>query len=99
MTRSKPKKGSVCNGCGLCCIEETCAVGIEAFGNSHQICPALYWVNDKFRCGLMDKPFDYIEPESDGDYLSRRIHQFGQEVSAEYYQYLIGADTGCDSED
>lgn len=95
----KPSKGSDCNGCGVCCIAETCAVGLEAFGDSHQVCPALYWSENQFRCGLMQNPFSFISPEQKGEYLNPKIHQFGEKLSAEYYQYLIGANVGCDSED
>jgi len=99
MIPSKPKSGSSCNGCGVCCIAETCAVGLEAFGLSHQVCPALYWEENRFYCGLMTRPFEYIQPEMDGSYLSKAIHGFGEELSASYYQDLIGAAKGCDSAD
>ena len=50
-------------------------------------------------CGLMTRPFEYIQPEMDGNYLSKAIHGFGAELSASYYQDLIGAAKGCDSAD
>ena len=47
----------------------------------------------------MTRPFEYIQPEMDGNYLSKAIHGFGEELSASYYQDLIGAAKGCDSAD
>lgn len=49
----KPKFGSPCNGCGLCCATEICAIGKEAFGDIEGPCPAIKWVDDKFRCGIV----------------------------------------------
>lgn len=48
----KPRFGSPCNGCGYCCISETCKIGIAAFGNVSP-CPAITFDEGKFRCGLV----------------------------------------------
>jgi hypothetical protein len=48
----KPKKGSPCNGCGMCCKEETCKIGIEAFGNVSP-CPALRFIGTRYFCGFV----------------------------------------------
>lgn len=37
----KPKFRAPCNGCGLCCSIELCAVGVLAFPGAQAPCPAL----------------------------------------------------------
>lgn len=38
---SKPRFGTPCNGCGLCCAIELCVVGELAFPGAQAPCPAL----------------------------------------------------------
>lgn len=38
---AKPKYGSACNGCGLCCAIELCVAGKLAFPGASAPCPAL----------------------------------------------------------
>lgn len=37
----KPKRGTACNGCGLCCAVELCVAGEMAFPGASAPCPAL----------------------------------------------------------
>ena len=91
----KPKKNDPCNGCGVCCIASTCAVGREAFGEFHQVCPALRFEGDRFRCGLMDCPEEYL-----GDAELEAATGFDSpEWAAAYFRVKVGADKGCDCED
>lgn len=47
----KPKFGSPCNGCGLCCKMEVCAIGKGVFGaDTPAPCPALIFENKRFWC-------------------------------------------------
>lgn len=40
-----------CRGCGYCCYEATCSLGVNLFGTTHP-CPALIWDGEKYRCKL-----------------------------------------------
>jgi hypothetical protein len=42
----KPKRGSPCNGCGLCCAIELCLAGEIAFPGAIAPCPALKLTGD-----------------------------------------------------
>lgn len=46
---AKPKFGSPCNGCGLCCAMELCEVAEIAFKGASAPCPALKLVPDGSR--------------------------------------------------
>jgi len=48
----KPKHGSPCNGCGLCCMATRCIVGKHLFGGEFGVCPALMRVDTNgYTCG------------------------------------------------
>lgn len=88
----KPKIDNSCNACGVCCIAEQCRISIELFGEA-QLCPALEWEDSRFWRGLMRHPASY-------DAEDENLKRLGvEEYSARYYQLLIGAGKGCDSED
>lgn len=40
-----------CIGCGYCCIQSTCLLGVEVFGGKYP-CPALFWNGKQYRCKL-----------------------------------------------
>jgi hypothetical protein len=40
-----------CRGCGYCCHQATCSLGVSLFGAIHP-CPALIWDGEKYRCKL-----------------------------------------------
>lgn len=42
-----------CRGCGFCCHEATCSLGVSLFGTTHP-CPALFWNGEMYRCRLAD---------------------------------------------
>lgn len=47
----KPKYGEKCNGCGLCCMMEVCAIGKEAYGKDQKApCPALIHASNRHWC-------------------------------------------------
>lgn len=48
----KPREGSPCNRCGLCCLWEPCAISIEIFGRRPR-CPVLESTGDGYACGLI----------------------------------------------
>lgn len=51
---SKPAFGMPCNGCGLCCQMEVCAVGVAALGNVPAPCPGLRFDGARFRCMVIE---------------------------------------------
>ena len=52
---AKPAFGLPCNGCGLCCAAQVCAVGQIVFGlNVKGPCPALKFYGDRTACGLVE---------------------------------------------
>lgn len=44
----KPKFGSPCNNCGICCSTEICGIGKMVYGNDHPApCPSLIPIESK----------------------------------------------------
>lgn len=52
----KPVFGEACNRCGLCCLMETCPLGLMFFGNAHGTCPALKLDGSQSHCQLIADP-------------------------------------------
>lgn len=52
--REKPLFGMPCNGCGLCCQMEICAIGAAAFPKATAPCPALRFAGSNFRCAIVE---------------------------------------------
>lgn len=50
----KPRFGATCNGCGLCCASEVCAIGLAALGDVAAPCPALRFDGAQFRCMVIE---------------------------------------------
>jgi len=59
---AKPGVGQPCNGCGICCLAETCPVARLRFLRRHGPCPALEWHSgdSRYRCGLLARPAFYL---------------------------------------
>ena len=53
---SKPKYGSPCNGCGMCCANEICGIGKIAYPDAVAPCPALVYSADRTHsiCAIVD---------------------------------------------
>lgn len=49
----KPAFGAPCNGCGLCCATEVCAIGRMAHGDVQAPCPSLIWHAGRSWCALV----------------------------------------------
>jgi hypothetical protein len=82
----KPAFGAPCNGCGLCCIMEQCALSVEYLGKQDR-CPAIERMGDRFACGLVTRPGHYMGTPAFGDaYLGRLIGE------------ALGIGRGCDSD-
>lgn len=57
----KPAFGSPCNGCGLCCAAEPCAIAREFIGAAEDApCPAMEFEAGRFWCGMIRRPGHYL---------------------------------------
>ncbi|KJS36088.1 MAG: hypothetical protein VR70_14470 [Rhodospirillaceae bacterium BRH_c57] len=56
----KPREGEACNGCGVCCQEEVCSIGIKIAGDVPAPCPLLKHHDGRHWCGA-------VEAEAEGD--------------------------------
>lgn len=81
----KPKEGQPCNGCGLCCMLEVCAIGARVYGEDQPApCPGLQAEAGRFWCGVVqaeEKAF------------------LGGAVSDHRIAEMLGIGRGCDAED
>jgi hypothetical protein len=94
----KPRHGQPCNGCGYCCLSETCLLGQE-LGNTGR-CKALESKSDgSYVCGLIADPYRYL-PENKASSW-RRIDAIkegaGIDALKAYDRQMLGAGRGCDS--
>src|SRR6516162_5371951 len=56
----KPRHGSPCNRCGVCCMVTKCVLGQHLFGQKLGRCPALEKTPDGFyECGIVADPAAY----------------------------------------
>jgi len=55
---AKPVLGSPCNGCGVCCLAETCPAALLLFRRRRGPCPALAWDDtaNRYQCDLVQAP-------------------------------------------
>lgn len=89
----KPPIGAPCNGCGLCCQVHVCGMGsfllglVETYGDrAPGPCPALKQQGDKFVCGVVLRPKDYIASDKSVTALRDAVG------------LLIGTGAGCDDD-
>src|SRR5215471_4926655 len=47
---AQPALGSPCNGCGYCCQQELCQLGIWVYGPMPAPCPAFTWIQGRYWC-------------------------------------------------
>jgi len=88
----KPKIGEPCNGCGICCMNQTCQNGsyvlrlVKNIGDYHKgRCPALVDnKNGTFSCGIILNPKRYIK------------RNYPEHILKKYFKILIGSENGCD---
>jgi len=85
---SKPDEGQPCNGCGVCCVLETCPVARLRFRQVKGPCPALQWseTDSRYHCGLLLRP---------GHYLGW-LPGFFEPLAKRLFVRWIAAGKGCD---
>lgn len=85
---AQPAFGAPCNGCGVCCLIDTCPAGRLRFRQKHGPCPALCWsaAERRYLCGLLSAP---------GDYLPGLPHRATPLLSRLFARW-IAAGRGCD---
>lgn len=86
----KPPYGSPkCNGCGQCCLEKLCVLGMRVFKQVDGPCPALIDAGDRYGCGLV------LHPER---FAPVRAALNGRVRLTEAAMLLIGTGIGCDAQ-
>lgn len=85
---AKPAVGAACNGCGVCCAQETCPAARLRFLQSAGPCPALRWHDDEkhYRCGLLEAPADYLG----------WLPAIAEKTARRLFARWIAAGEGCD---
>jgi hypothetical protein len=87
----KPRKGEACNGCGMCCTVEPCALAREFLACSEGPCVALEHEAGRTFCGLVRRPVHYLlkqdAPQSVTGPLQAQLAG------------MLGLGHGCDSDD
>lgn len=58
----KPAVGATCNGCGVCCADEPCPLGVWISRRRHGACAALSWHADqrRYHCGAVTEPKRFL---------------------------------------
>jgi hypothetical protein len=86
----KPRIGLACNGCGICCLAETCPLGRVVFLQRSGPCPALIWEGEakRYWCGMILKPEAYISILPGA--ITRKLSPL--------FARWVAADIACDSD-
>lgn len=90
----KPPMMKACNGCGVCCVAEPCAIAqalIPGMAGRKGPCPALEWENGRSWCGLVRRPLYYSQAARDQGINERECSELVQSM-------LGGMGAGCDSD-
>ncbi len=85
---AKPLPGEPCNGCGICCLLETCPAGRIRFLQISGACPALIWrpSDSRYVCGLLQTPGIFFR------WLPKRWESAARCLM----RHWIATDIGCD---
>ena len=94
----KPSPGQPCNGCGYCCIEEVCLLGLD-LGNRKQCKALVSNPGGSFSCGLVVDPYAYLSGERAATWKKIDEIQAGAGLKAlkDCNAHMLGAGRGCDS--
>jgi len=92
----KPPLGAPCNGCGVCCLDQPCPIGILLSGRRRGACVALRWHAELavYRCGAIAQPAQVLAVRLPAPLrpLARPLAP----VLAAFARRSIALQTGCD---
>ena len=96
---TKPRKYSLCNGCGVCCQLVRCYFSVELIGPGPGPCPALEFEDGRAWCGLLRDPLRWVGLDQLEGWPTGWNRQAiaGELQSRLAYGLAIGS--GCDAED
>lgn len=86
----KPAFGALCNGCGVCCALDPCAIAHQWIdANAGEPCPALEFGEGRFWCGMVRRPSHYMRLSND----------WGDRILGSAIATALGVRRGCDASD
>jgi hypothetical protein len=93
---TKPPLGAPCNGCGICCLDQPCPIGMVLTGRRHGACLALQWDSQQaqYRCGAIAQPARVLTER-----LPVRLRRLASPLApllAGLARRSIALDAGCD---
>ena len=93
----KPREGSPCNGCGVCCLSAPCPLGMVLSGRRTGACAALRWVEGSqvYRCGAIVEPQGVLRERLPG--WLRPLGLGLAPLLAGAARRWVAAGSGCDS--
>ena len=87
----KPRKGDTCNGCGMCCTVEPCALARKFLSCTRGPCMALEYEAGRTFCGLVRRPVHYL--------LNQEAQPSVTGALQAHLANMLGLGIGCDSDD
>ena len=87
----KPEFGDVCNGCGQCCENEVCQLGLDFIRIAPTVipCPAIERENGRVFCGLVRRPAYYM--------FAEHVHESQTGWLSTQFAAALGFGKGCDA--
>ncbi len=81
---AKPDWGMPCNGCGMCCKRQVCAIGLEVHGKDTPApCPSLVHDGSRYLCAVV---------------CAEQMALNAGEVEDRHLAKALGIGWGCDSD-
>lgn len=88
---NKPRFGEPCNGCGECCRVAACHLSVQMLNSRVAPCIALEIHDGKFRCGVVERPHYYLEPNMETEDEKQAFDLLLRSAVKEF----IYVDVGC----
>jgi len=91
LTLHKPRKGDACNGCGMCCSVQPCALAAEFLHCTTGPCVALEYEDGRTFCGFVRRPVHYLMAKDAPPSITGTLQA--------HLAGILGLGHGCDSDD